>query len=281
MLSAMSETVPDSGRAGASLVELVDVMDRLLAPDGCPWDREQTLDSLQPYLIEETFEVIEALDCGTPDDHCEELGDLLMQIVFQAAIRREEKAFAIDDVVRGIVDKLVRRHPHVFADATAEDAEAVLTQWEQIKAGEKAAKGGAAKGPKRQLAGVPVALPALTRAQKLSKRAAKVGFDWPDVAGCRAKVAEELAEIDGAVADDDADAIFHEVGDLLFAAVSLSRKLGCDSEAALRAANQRFIKRFEHIEDSLHAEGKTPAESDLEELDRLWNVAKKVTHNTP
>ena len=277
MLTAMT---PNDARPGASLAELVDIMDQLLAPDGCPWDREQTLDSLQPYLIEETFEVIEALDTGTADDHCEELGDLLMQIVFHAAIRRSESAFAIDDVVKSIVDKLVRRHPHVFADATADDSEAVLAQWDVIKAHEKAAKGQPTDGPKRQLDGVPVALPALTRAQKLSHRAAKVGFDWPDVAGCRAKVVEEIDELDSAVSEKDTDAVFHEVGDLLFAAVSLSRKLGCDAEAALRAANQRFIKRFEHIEDTLHAQGLTPAESNLEELDRLWNEAKKVTQNT-
>ena len=264
----------DSTRAGASLADLVDIMDRLLAPDGCPWDREQTLDTLKPFLVEETFEVLEALEVGTPAQHCEELGDLLMQIVFQSALRRAEKQFDIDDVVRGISDKLVRRHPHVFADATAGTPEEVLVQWEEITRKEKAAKAAAADGPPRLLAGVPVSLPALTRAQQVSARAARVGFDWPDAAGCRAKVEEELGELDQAVAAGDRAAIEHELGDLLFAAVSLARKLGCDAEGVLRACTRRFTDRFAFIEDRLRERDKGPADSTLEEMDALWNQAK-------
>jgi MazG family protein len=268
-----------TNRPGASLADLVAIMERLLAPDGCPWDREQTLASLRPFLIEECFEVVEALEAGDAPHHQEELGDLLFQIVFQAALRARAGEFAIDDVVQGIVDKLVRRHPHVFADATVSDSADVLVQWDEIKRREKAARApaGAASEPERLLAGVPVGLPALVRAERLSRKAAKVGFDWPDVAGCRAKVDEELGEIDDAIAGGVAAAIEHEVGDLLFAAVSLARKVGVDPEAALRAANRRFEKRFEYIEDRLRERGRSPRESDLKEMDALWNDAKRTS----
>jgi MazG family protein len=270
-------TASPSPAPGASLAELVAVMKRLLAPDGCPWDREQTLETLRPFLIEECFEVVEALEVGVPAHHCEELGDLLFQIVFQSAIREAAGEFAIDDVVRGIVDKLIRRHPHVFADAVVDGSEEVLNQWEEIKKREKADKrGDAPAGPERLLGGVPVGLPALARAQVLSRRAAKVGFDWPDVAGCRAKIAEELGEVDRAVAGGSPAELEHEVGDLLFAAVSLSRKLGVDAEAALRAANRRFEGRFGFIEDRLRERGKTPRDSDLAEMDALWDDAKRA-----
>ena len=242
----MMRQVSTSGtsRPGESLAALVEIMARLLAPGGCPWDREQTLASLRPFLVEETFEVLEALETGTPAQHCEELGDLLMQIVFQAALREKEGAFAIDDVVAGISDKLVRRHPHVFADARAESADEVLIQWEEIKRREKAAGAEAGAGPPRTLAGVPLSLPALSRAHQVSAKAARVGFDWPDAQGCRDKVGEELDEIDRAIASGDRAAIEHEIGDLLFAAVSLARKLGVDAEAALRACTRRFTDRF-------------------------------------
>ncbi len=254
-------------KRGESLVELVDVMKRLLAPDGCPWDREQTLHTLKSYLIEETYEVLEAIEEGTPEQHCEELGDLLMQIVFQAELREAEGKFNVDDVSQGIAEKLRRRHPHVFGpgDVKLETAGEVLDQWSRLKEKEK---------PRRTLEGVPRALPALTRAHKLSERAAAVGFDWPDAAGARAKVAEELVEIDRAMVDGDAAALEHELGDLLFASVSLARKLGVDPEAALRAANTRFSTRFEYIEDRLRDRGKTPRESNLDEMDVLWNEAK-------
>ncbi len=248
-------------------------MARLLAPDGCPWDREQTLASLRPYLIEECAEVLDAIDADSPPDHCEELGDLMMQIVFQAALRSADDAFDIDDVIAGIRDKLVRRHPHVFAGGTAEDAEDVLVQWEAIKAREKAARGIVSKSA---LDGVPVALPGLARAQAISKKAAKVGFDWPDVAGCRAKIDEELSELDEAIAAGDNGAISDELGDVLFAAVSLARKLKCDSELALRDTIAKFTRRFHAVEAGLAAEGRDPKDADADELDHRWNEAKRA-----
>jgi MazG family protein len=270
-----------SARPGASLAELCDIMRRLLAPDGCPWDREQTLESLRPYLIEEAFEVLEAIETGTPAEHCEELGDLLMNIVFHAALREQEGAFTIDDVVRSISDKLVRRHPHVFAEAQAESAEQVVVQWEEIKRRERSTKaeasGAGATAAPRTLAGVPLALPALARAQQISSRASRVGFDWPDASGCREKIAEELDELDRAMATRDREEIEHELGDLLFGVVSLARKLGCDAEAALRQCTRRFTERFEYIEDRLRERGRAPAESDLAEMDSLWDEAKGLT----
>jgi MazG family protein len=273
-----------SARPGASLAELCDIMGRLLAPDGCPWDREQTLESLRPYLIEEAFEVLEAIETGTPAEHCEELGDLLMNVVFHAALREQEGAFTIDDVVRSISDKLVRRHPHVFADARADSADQVIVQWEEIKRRERSMKASAsgadpeaAAAPPRTLAGVPLALPALARAQQISSRASRVGFDWPDASGCREKIAEELDELDRAIATGDREAIEHELGDVLFGVVSLSRKLGLDAEAALRACTRRFTERFEYIEDRLRERGRAPAESDLAEMDALWDEAKGLT----
>ena len=276
---------------GHSLPALVEIMHRLLGPDGCPWDREQTIETLMPFLVEETYEVIDAVETGSPAEHCEELGDLLMQIVFQAALRQAEGAFDIDDVIRGIADKLVRRHPHVFADSDVATSAEVLVQWEEIKAEEKRARGqksdqpasGATAsaredaGPPRTLAGVPAAMPALPRAQKLSSRAARIGFDWPDSGGCMDKVREELAEIEEAVDIGDPDHIEAEVGDLLFAAVSLARKLGCDAESALRRANRRFAERFHHVEDGLHERGRSPKESSIEEMEALWREAKAKT----
>jgi MazG family protein len=254
-------------RPGETLADLVEVMKRLLAPDGCPWDREQTLESLKSYLLEETYEVLEAIEEGTPDEHCEELGDLLMQVVFQSELRAAEGKFTIDDVVRGIADKLRRRHPHVFGDVKLETSGQVLEQWARLKEKEKS---------RRTLDGIPRTLPALARAQKLSERAAQVGFDWPDAAGARAKVAEEIEEIDRALGAGDQAALEHEIGDLFFAAVSLARKLNVDPEGALRAANARFTGRFEYIEDRLQDRGKSPRDSNLEEMDALWNEAKKI-----
>jgi MazG family protein len=260
---------PLTAQRGHSFGELVGVMQRLLAPDGCPWDREQTLDTLKPYLVEETFEVLEALERGTAADHCEELGDLMMQIVFHAQLREVEGAFTIDDVCRGITSKLVRRHPHVFADAEVDTAAQVVAQWEEIKAQEKG-------DSQRVLDGVPVSLPALARAQKISSRAARVGFDWPDVQGCRDKVAEELAELDHAVAAGDQAAIEAELGDLLYAAVSLARKLGVDAETALRQTVLKFTARFELVEDRLRESRRSWDQASLGELDELWNRAKAV-----
>jgi MazG family protein len=265
----------DKPPPGASLTRLVEIMDRLLAPDGCPWDREQTLESLRPFLVEETYEVLDALARHDARAHCEELGDLLMQIVFHAALRRREGAFAIDDVVASISDKLVHRHPHVFAAKTGIDTpEQVLAQWDDIKQAEKAAKG---VKTDRILAGVKPG-PALARAQKLGTKAGKVGFDWPGWQGSFAKIEEEVGELRHAAEAGDTPAIHHEVGDLLLAVVNVARKLGIDAENALLDATQRFQQRFEFVEDRLADRGKTPQTSSLDEMDALWNDAKKSLH---
>jgi len=259
--------------AGASLTRLVDIMDRLLGPGGCPWDREQTLDTLRPFLVEETYEVLDALARGDVPGHCEELGDLLMQIVFHAAIRRAEGAFAIDDVIASISDKLVRRHPHVFGDTKGVDTpDQVLAQWDEIKKAEKAAKG---ERPKRVLDGVPPG-PALAHAQKLGSRCGKVGFDWPGWQGSFDKVKEEVEEVREAIELKDAAQQHAELGDLLLACVNLARKIDVDAENALIDATLRFQHRFEVVEDLLAERGKTPAQSNLEEMDALWNDAKKI-----
>jgi len=253
---------------GTSLSRLVEIMDRLLAPDGCPWDREQTLETLRPYLVEEAYEVLDALSTGDAAHHCEELGDLLFQIVFQSAIRNQEGAFDIDAVINGISDKLVRRHPHVFADTAGVDtADKVLAQWDQIKEAEKGKK-------KRVLEGIPAG-PALARAQKVGSRCGKVGFDWPGWEGSFDKVEEEVREVREAIASNDTEHIRAEIGDLLFAVVNLARKVGVDAENALVDATTKFTHRFEHVEDALAGRGKTPQQSTLEEMDALWNEAKK------
>jgi MazG family protein len=258
------------------MARLVTIMDQLLAPDGCPWDREQTLATLRPFLVEETYEVIDALVRDDVAGHCEELGDLLMQIVFQAALRRAAGAFDIDAVVAGICDKLVRRHPHIFpaagatGDATLTSAQ-VLAQWDEIKAAEKAAKAVAAT---RVLGGVPPG-PALARAQQVGRKCGKVGFDWPGWEGSFAKVEEEIAEVREAIAQRDAAAQHAEVGDLLLAVVNLARKLDVDAENALVDASARFERRFASVEDRLAARGKTPKDSNLDEMDALWNDVKR------
>jgi MazG family protein len=257
---------------GAAMNRLVLIMDRLLAPGGCPWDREQTLETLRPFLVEETYEVLDALARGDVPGHLEELGDLLMQVVFHAALRREQGAFDFDAVANAISDKLVRRHPHVFGEAAGVTTSAeVLAQWEAIKQAEKAAAG-ARSG--RILDGVKPG-PALARAQKIGTRAAKVGFDWPSWEGSYDKIREEVDEVGGAVRAEDAAAIHHELGDLLFAVVNLARKLGVDAENALVDATWRFQRRFEFVEDRLIERGKTPRTSTLEEMDALWNDAKR------
>jgi MazG family protein len=260
-------------QTGEALQELVALMDRLLAPDGCPWDREQTLETLRSTLIEETYEVLDAMADPSPDaaEHCEELGDLMLQIVFQAAIRAREGKFGIDDVSRAIVAKLIRRHPHIFGDAKVKDADEVLAQWTRIKAREKK-DGGEGKGV---LDGVPRGMPQLARALRLTDKASRVGFDWPDVEGPRGKVTEELVELDRARADHDQAAAQAELGDLLFALVNLARHERLDPEEALRGANERFIARFGYIEKTLREQGREPQGAGLAEMDALWDEAKK------
>ncbi len=261
---------------GSRFLDLVTLMDKLLEPPpaGCPWDREQTLQTLRSYLVEETYEVLEAIDADHPAEHCDELGDLLFQIVFQAALRQREGKFDIDDVAAAIHSKMVRRHPHVFADTKVKDAEEVLANWSVLKAQERDEQG---KKKRRTLDGVPLALPALVRAQRLGEKAAAVGFDWPDVRGVRDKIEEELREIDSAVAAGNAAEVEAEVGDLLLAVSRYAAKLGVSPEDALRSATRKFQTRFEAVEDRVLAAGGDVKSTSLEELDRHWNEVKRET----
>ena len=274
---ALPDLSPLPGKqTGAEVSKLVGLMQRLLAPDGCPWDREQTLESLVPYLVEETYEVIDALAEGTPDDHREELGDLLLQIVFQSELRHAEGRFGIDDVALGIVRKLVHRHPHVFGDLKVTGTGEVLTNWAKLKAEEKAKRGDPDK-PQSALHGIPRSAPALVRAFRAGEKASAVGFDWPDVAGTRAKVSEELAELDAACASGNRADMTHELGDLLFAIANLARKLNLDAESALRAATDRFADRFAHMEGVTREKKRPLSDHTLDEMNALWDAAKLAT----
>jgi tetrapyrrole methylase family protein / MazG family protein len=257
-------------RAQAAIERLLSIMERLRGPQGCPWDREQTLKTLRPYVLEETYEVLEAIDAEDPREHCAELGDLLLQIVFQAQLRKEEGRFEFADVADAISDKLVSRHPHVFGDADAKDAEAVLKQWAALKREENRKKGGGDS----VLEGVPREMPALARADRLTEKASRIGFDWPDAAGARAKLAEEVGELDQAIASGDREEIEHELGDTLFAVANLSRKLGVPPEEALRGALARFVSRFTHVERELARRGVGHAQATLAEMDAIWDEAK-------
>jgi MazG family protein len=259
-------------RSSDAVERLLGIMARLRGPGGCPWDREQTLRTLRPYVLEETYEVLEAIDAGDPREHCEELGDLLLQIVFQARLAEEEGTFDFADVAEAIASKLVSRHPHVFGDAQVKDAEGVLRQWAALKREEKRAKG---RG-ESVLEGVPREMPALARADRLTEKASRVGFDWPDPAGAREKVAEEIRELDEAMAAGDPAALEHEIGDALFALANLSRKLGIPPEEALRGAVGRFVTRFHHVERELTRRGVPHGGATLEEMDALWNEAKML-----
>jgi tetrapyrrole methylase family protein/MazG family protein/ATP diphosphatase len=248
-------------------------MRRLLAPGGCPWDRSQTPDTLKRYVLEEACEVIDAIESKDSGHLREELGDLLLQVVFQAELARRDGTFGPDDVVEGIVEKLLRRHPHVFGDAAAKDAAEVLKNWEQIKAKEKGNRG--------LIEGVPRALPALVRAQRVGEKVARVGFDWPSIEGPRAKVSEELAELDAALAAGDQGKVEDELGDVLFSLVNLARHVktpdggGIDAEAALRRTIDKFVRRFGHVEQRVRQEhGGFGSHPSLETLDAYWNEAK-------
>jgi tetrapyrrole methylase family protein/MazG family protein/ATP diphosphatase len=253
---------------GQTLSRLVGVMRRLLGPGGCPWDREQSLETLRKYVLEEACEVIDAIDAKDMPHLREELGDLLLQIVFQSELGRAQAGFGIDDVIAGIVDKLVHRHPHVFGDATARDSAEVLQNWERLKTAEK--------GARRVLEGVPRSLPALTRAQRIGEKVSRVGFDWSDRHGSRAKVEEEVGELDRAIAAGDKDATEAELGDVLFALVNLARHLDVDAEGALRRTVDKFTRRFAHVEDRVRAEhgGFSGPTIPLATLDGYWDEAK-------
>jgi tetrapyrrole methylase family protein/MazG family protein len=261
--------VPPIAHSGG-LPALQETIARLRAPDGCPWDREQTHQSLRANLLEETYEVLATLDAEDEDKLCEELGDLLMQIAMHAQIATEEGAFRFADVIGRIDAKLRRRHPHVFGDLEVSDSADVLRHWEAIKAGERAASG--EEGVHRsRLEGVPEILPALARAQALGERAARAGFDWPDLAGVLEKVSEEVAELR---ASRDADTQARELGDLLFSLVNVARWLGMDAESALRGTCDRFVRRYAQMEQAARAQGLDLAELSLAEQDALWDKAK-------
>lgn len=262
-------TAPSSDLA--PIDRLLAIMSKLRDPDGgCPWDLEQDFRSIAPYTIEEAYEVADAIERGAHAELKDELGDLLLQVVFHAQMAREAGLFDFSDVCRAINDKMIRRHPHVFGDADTRDSETQTVEWEAIKAAERA---GSAKGD-RVLDDVPVALPALKRAQKLQKRAARVGFDWPDAERVLDKVDEEIAEVREAIASGNAAHVAEEIGDLMFVCTNLGRKLKVDVETATRDANAKFERRFRYIEDRLEADGRKPEEASLDEMEALWTEAK-------
>jgi ATP diphosphatase len=258
---------------------LLDIMAALRTPGtGCPWDLKQDFATIAPYTIEEAYEVADAIARGDLDDLKDELGDLLLQVVFHARMAQEQGAFAFDDVVLAITEKLIRRHPHVFGDTADLTPDEVKGLWDRIKAEEKAERlrrrGGQDDDEAGALAGVPATLPALTRALKLQQKASRVGFDWNDPKAVLAKIREEADEIEAALASQDQDAVSDEIGDLIFALVNLARHLEIDPDAALRGTNAKFERRFAAIEAALAHRGKTPSEASLSEMDALWDEAK-------
>ncbi len=263
-----------SRQAGEKFGELVSLMERLRAPGGCPWDREQTFDTIKPYLLEETYEVMDAIDARDWTGLAEELGDLLLQPVFFAEMAREQGLFDLADSLDAINQKLIRRHPHVFGQVFAETADDVKTRWDEIKKQEKAARGAVSSAS--ILDSVPRALPALVEADKLGHKTAKVGFEWKDIAGVLEKLQEEASELAEAQAGGNSAAIEHELGDLLFNVVNLARFLKVDPEQALRKTNGRFRKRFAHIEQVLIEQGVTLEEAPLEQMEELWQAAKRL-----
>ncbi|HVT55368.1 MAG TPA: nucleoside triphosphate pyrophosphohydrolase [Xanthobacteraceae bacterium] len=251
---------------------LIELMAALRTPGtGCPWDLQQSFETIAPYTIEEAYEVADAINRRDLPGLTDELGDLLLQVVFHARMAEEQGAFDFGDVVHAITSKLIRRHPHVFGDTGSLSPEEVKGLWQKIKDEERSKKK-SGEGAESILDGITLALPALDRAEKLTRRAATVGFDWPDVPQTRAKIEEELQET--IAAENDPKAAAEEIGDLLFAVVNYARKLNVDPESALRATNDKFMRRFRAVEDALRARGKTPRESDLAEMDALWNEAK-------
>ncbi len=256
---------PSSG-----ITRLLSIMARLRAADGCPWDREQTLQTLKPFLIEECYELVDAIDSGQDEAIKDELGDVLLQVVFQAQIAAEEHRFSFDDVAHQIADKLERRHPHVFGDTKAADSNEVIKNWEAIKKTEKASA-------KRLSAvdGVPRSMPALHKAHHVQKKAARVGFDWDTLEPVMAKIEEELAEVSEALAAEDDGKVKEEVGDLLFAVVNLTRFKGHDAEDVLHQAVEKFSRRFRAVEACIHESGRKMTDCTLEEMDVCWEAAKK------
>jgi MazG family protein len=251
-----------------SFDELVDLMTTLRGPDGCPWDRKQTLATLKPFIVEEAYEVVDAIDRDDRRGLAEELGDFLLQAVFAAEITREEGTFDIYDAITAIHDKLVRRHPHVFGDVEAKDAEEVLVNWEKLKNEERKAEN------KSVLDGVPQSLPALLKASRLTEKAARVGFDWRRTADVFNKLEEEMAEVREAVDGGNEGMIQEEIGDLLFTIANIARKLEVNAEEALQAANRKFIRRFTSMERTVREHGRNLDQLTLEQMDALWDKAK-------
>ena len=260
----------------AEIGELLEIMAMLRDPEhGCPWDRQQTLGSLLSHTLEEAYELVDAVSAGDDESICDELGDLLFQVVFYSRIAEEQGRFGFTDVVAAIVDKLVRRHPHVFADEQIHDAEEQAQAWEQHKQRERQMRGETDRSPS-VLDGVTMGLPALTRAVKLQRRAARVGFDWPDMSAVLDKVQEELDEVRQEIANGaPAGPMLHEIGDLLLAASNLARYAGVDPEIAVHAANRRFDRRFRYVEELCRLQGVAPDHCTLEELENFWQLAKQ------
>jgi MazG family protein len=258
--------------AGQKFQKLVEIMAKLRSPEGCPWDREQTFDTIKKYTLEETYEVLDAIDRREWADLAEELGDFMLQAVFYAQMASEQKLFAITDALEAINQKLVRRHPHVFGEESAANPDDVLRIWGKEKAKEKEAKG---QSGQSILAGVPRAMPALVEASEIASRAAKVGFDWENPDQVLDKLHEELAEIDEARRNGGQDEIEGEIGDLLFVVVNLARFFKVDPEQALRGSNAKFRKRFGHIERRLAEQGKSLEQASIDEMETLWQEAKK------
>lgn len=268
--------------ASTDINRLLEIMAALRQPEtGCPWDIVQTFETIKPYTIEEAYEVADAIERKDPDDLCEELGDLLLQVVFHARIAEEEGLFSFGDVVEAIAKKMIRRHPHVFARSDADTPEAVKAQWDKIKQQEKAerlarraARGSAADPDTGYLGSVQRSFPALTEALKLQERAAKVGFDWSEAAPILDKIEEEIGELREALAENRPDKVKDELGDLIFALVNIGRHVGAEPEQALRGTNTKFRNRFSHIETSLYASGETLDGASLERMEELWQAAK-------
>jgi ATP diphosphatase len=269
-------TGPGDGKAASSIGRLLDIMARLRDPDGgCPWDKDQNFVTIAPYTIEEAYEVADAIARGDRTALQDELGDLLFQVVFYAQMAREEGGFDFEAIVRGVCDKMERRHPHVFGDATVAGAEAQTLAWEATKAAERAASAAGAGERHSVLDGVALALPALMRAEKLQKRAARVGFDWSETGQVIDKIDEEIGELRHEIAAASPRAkLEDELGDILFAVANLARHLGIDPEAALRRTNDKFDRRFRFVEDSLEKQGKSPFKASLDEMEALWRQAK-------
>ena len=255
---------------GRLLEALLSLMGRLRAEGGCPWDREQTRASLKPYLVEETYEALEALDAGETGHIVEELGDVLFQVVFHCQIAQEQGEFTMADVLQALLVKMTRRHPHVFGNAEVADSGEALRQWEQIKRAEVASSG----GPRSALDGVPKSLPSLLRAQRLQAKAGRVGFDWPTWREAWSKVREEMAETEEAMHAGNAGRVAAELGDLLFSLVNVARLLEIDAEGSLRQASDTFTRRFKEVEAAMRAEGRQVEDASAEELDRQWLAVK-------